>query len=258
MCEGKRVALLAFLPRCMPENRRPILHVNFYYPFGEIGKRIREEWEEKDNVCVKDETTFILKHIGQDMEVTCDKKGNPEPLVSMLETQILDCVPYELIDFELDYTCEYTNEVNIKLRVYQEECRSEMDIKQKLIDPQADEPEEVEMEVEPEPSIHLRVPKRVTDQMIGAISSRKIHADRFSVLVNALGFSTKDFGRFVSDNISSAGSRKGYAGTKKLLTRWRNRTDEADQRPELREAFKRSNLPDLTKRYLQVKDDFYD
>lgn len=36
--EGKRVALLAFLSSGMPENRKPILHVYFYYPFGKIGK----------------------------------------------------------------------------------------------------------------------------------------------------------------------------------------------------------------------------
>eukprot|EP00057_Strongylocentrotus_purpuratus_P018354 XP_011672828.1 PREDICTED: uncharacterized protein LOC105442433 [Strongylocentrotus purpuratus] len=245
MCEGKRVALLAFLPLVMPKNRKPILHVNFYHPFGEIGKRIREQWEEKDNVCVKDETTFILRNIGQDAEVTLEMlslKGKHGRLISELEPQTLDNVPYECVDFKLDYNREESNELTIKLRVIQEGCSSEIDIRQTLAAP------------EPEPVI--RIPKPVTDQMIDAISGHEITKYQLFKLANALGFSNKDFGNLVLDNASSVLSKKGYTGIKTLLTKWRNRTDEEHQRPKLKEAFKTSNLVDLTKMYLNVKDDF--
>lgn len=58
---------------------------NLYHPFA-VPQRIRDQWEKKDNVCVKDETRFMLRHIGQDAEVTCQMlslKKNPGPLTSV-------------------------------------------------------------------------------------------------------------------------------------------------------------------------------
>ena len=44
----------------------------------------------------------------------------------------MDNVPYECLDFELDYTREETNEVNSRLRVFQDECRADIEIRQTL------------------------------------------------------------------------------------------------------------------------------
>nr|XP_054756888.1 uncharacterized protein LOC129262945 [Lytechinus pictus] len=259
MCVGKRVAMLAFLPIEMPKNRRPIIHLQFYFPFGELGQRLCDEWKAKDCVCVKDETIFILKQIGQDAKVEFETKFTQE-LSSILETETLEIISYECLDFELDYSKLKTNDVDATVRIIQGECRAEIEIQGTLTAP---EPEPVpEIEPEPEeplpPTEPIRVPHRVSDKMIAEVAKYKIPSDRFSVLVNALGFTTKDFGKAVSDNISSHGSRKGYIGTKNILTRWRNKTEVAKQRPELREAFTRSNLPHLIKRYLKLEHDFLD
>ncbi|XP_041466413.1 uncharacterized protein LOC121416947 [Lytechinus variegatus] len=265
MCVGKRVAMLAFLPREMPKNRRPVIHLQFYFPFGELGQRLCDEWTAKDCVCVKDETTFILKHIGQDAKVEFKNKFTQE-LSSTLETETLEIISYECLDFELDYYMLKTNDVDATVRIIQGECRAEIEIQGTLTVPEPEPVPEMEPEpvVEPEPEEPLppkepiRVPHKVSDKMIAEVAKYKISSDRFSVLVNALGFSTKDFGKAVSDNISSTGRREGYIGTKNILTRWRNKTEVAKQRPELREAFIRSNLPHLTKRYLKIEHDFLD
>ncbi|XP_063956826.1 uncharacterized protein LOC129262945 [Lytechinus pictus] len=133
MCVGKRVAMLAFLPSEMPKNRRPIIHLQFYFPFGELGQRLCDEWKAKDCVCVKDETTFILKQIGQDAKVEFETKFTQE-LSSILETKTLEIISYECLDFELDYSRLKTNDVDATVRIIQGECRAEIEIQGTLTD----------------------------------------------------------------------------------------------------------------------------
>ena len=42
----------------------------------------------------------------------------------------MDVVSFECLDFELDYTREETNEVNCRLRVLQDECMADIEIRQ--------------------------------------------------------------------------------------------------------------------------------